>query len=75
MNVLLALNVSLPDDWNYPGHGTGALGPSDSSDSGSDMQGPGDSDDDEFFGRDRKSDPSADDTVINYATPHRGLGA
>ena len=73
MNVF-ALNLSLLDDWNYPGHGTEALGPSDSSDSGSDIQGPADSDDDEFSGRNRKSDPSADDTVINYATPRRGFG-
>jgi len=59
--------------WIYRGHDTEALGPSDSSDTGSDMQGVGGAAEAEELGLDpslvddmQGSDPSLDETVINY---------
>jgi hypothetical protein len=72
--ALIAPNDALLQDWSYSGHGTEALGPSDSSDSGSDVKGAtqgADHDADNAFAR-RGTNPNAstDDTVINYAAPH-----
>lgn len=63
---VLARNDVLLRDWSYSARGTGMLGPSDSSDSGSDVTGAspgaGNALADDIDG-------SADDTVINYAAP------
>ena len=72
MNVFTLDDAAL-DDWAFPGHGTGALGPSDSSDTGSDITGLALGDEDVLVERE-KSDPSADDTVINYPAPQRRIG-
>lgn len=70
MNVF-GLDETVLDDWSFPGHGTGALGPSDSSDTGSDITGLAEGDENMLVERER-SDPSADDTIINY--PARRVG-
>lgn len=64
MNVF-TLDEAVLDDWAFTGHGTGALGPSDSSDTGSDITGLAEGDENMLVERER-SDPSADDTIINY---------
>jgi hypothetical protein len=74
--ALIAPNDALLQDWSYSGHGTEALGPSDSSDSGSDVKGATQSDDADngadnaFARRGTNTNASTDDTVINYAAPH-----
>jgi hypothetical protein len=67
--AVIAPNDALLQDWSYSGHGTEALGPSDSSDSGSDVQGGSQGDDNAFPPRGTNTNASADDTVIN-AAPH-----
>lgn len=68
--AVIAPNDALLQDWSYSGHGTEALGPSDSSDSGSDVIGATQGDDNAFPPRGTNTNASADDTVINYAAPH-----
>ena len=69
--AVIAPNDVLLQGWRYSGHGTEALGPSDSSDSGSDVQGGSRGDDNAFAPRGTNTSASADDTVINYSAPHR----
>jgi hypothetical protein len=67
--AVIAPNDALLQDWSYSGHGTEALGPSDSFDSGSDVIGATQGDDNAFAPRGTNTNASADDTVIN-AVPH-----
>ena len=69
--AVIAPNDVLLQGWRYSGHGTEALGPSDSSDSGSDVHGGSHSDNNAFAPGGTNTNASADDTVINYAAPHR----
>ena len=69
--AVIAPNDALLQGWRYSGHGTNALGPSDSSDSGSDMKRGSQGDDNVFAPGRTDTNASADDTVINYAAPHR----
>ena len=68
--AVIAPNDALLQDWSCSGHGPEALGPSDSSDSGSDVQGATQGEDNAFPPRGTNTNASADDTVINYAAPH-----
>ena len=68
--AVIAPNDVLLQGWRYSGHGTEALGPSDSSDSGSDVQGCSQGDDNAFAPGGTNTNASADDTVTNYAAPH-----
>jgi hypothetical protein len=71
VNILFRTGEGSP--WIYRGHDTEALGPSDSSDTGSDMQGVGGAVEAGELGLDpslvddmQSSDPSLEETVINY---------
>jgi len=68
--AVIAPNDALLQGWRYSSHGTEALGRSYGFDSGSDVQGGSQGDDDAFGSGGTDTDASADDTVINYAAPH-----